>query len=178
MIKNQEDGDLMKRVSNKDQEAMKEITIKFGKKVYLDAIKSLRSNQEAEDASQDIFIKIWKNSSKYDPTKSKLITWISVITDRTLIDAFRKKMQHKRPSLFSENLVLSKDRNSIVETKDEYKKVLKKLVLLTDKQREIIELVYMKELTLTQISELKNIPKQTTRSLFRRGMVNLKTLVK
>lgn len=66
MIKNQEDGDLMKLISNKDKNAIQKVVLRFRTNIYLAARKSLKSNQDAEDVSQDVFIKIWKNSSKYD----------------------------------------------------------------------------------------------------------------
>ena len=178
MIKNQEDGDLMKLISKKDKNAIQKVVLRFRTHIYLTARKSLKSNQDAEDVSQDVFIKIWKNSSKYDSSKAKLSTWISTITKRTIIDAFRKKVRHKKPLIFDEHEHSPSVISTITETKEEHANALKKIRCLTEKQREVLELVFLEELTPTEISILKNIPEQTVRSLYRRAILNLRSLTK
>src|SRR6056297_2741782 len=53
------------------------------------AKKVVRSDDLAQDVLQESFVKIWKKSDSYDPTKAKLFTWLFRITRNTAIDKLR-----------------------------------------------------------------------------------------
>ena len=56
----------------------------------------LKNHEDAEDATQEVFIKAWEKRSKYDPAGGSFVGWFLVLAERTLLDAYRKrKRQHQ-----------------------------------------------------------------------------------
>lgn len=52
--------------------------------------KKMNSNEDAEELTQDVFMKIYDNLHKFDEEKSALSTWIMSITNHAVIDKWRK----------------------------------------------------------------------------------------
>src|SRR5690606_877642 len=61
----------------------------YGDTLYGVAYKVVRDEELAQDVVQESFIKIWKKSDSYDPSKAKLFTWLFRITRNTAIDKLR-----------------------------------------------------------------------------------------
>jgi RNA polymerase sigma factor (sigma-70 family) len=95
-------------------------------KVYSKAISLLKDEALAQDAVQEIFLKIFLNLSKFT-FRSKFSTWIYSITYNYCIDLLRKQKKHKK--LFvSDNDDLSNMKEEIVEDKEILEIELDKLV--------------------------------------------------
>lgn len=64
--------------------------------VFERACQLLKNREDAEDATQEVFIKAWEKRSKYDPAGGSFVGWFLVLAERTLLDAYRKrKRQHQ-----------------------------------------------------------------------------------
>ena len=61
----------------------------YGDTLFGVAYKVVRDEDLAQDILQESFVKIWKKSDTYDPTKAKLFTWLFRITRNTAIDKLR-----------------------------------------------------------------------------------------
>jgi len=61
----------------------------YGDTLYGVAYKVVKDEDLAQDVLQESFVKIWKKSDTYDPTKAKLFTWLFRITRNTAIDKLR-----------------------------------------------------------------------------------------
>ena len=55
------------------------------------ALKLTKNEQDAEDLVQETGIKAMRNAERFDPTKSKMVTWLSHIMKNLYIDSVRKK---------------------------------------------------------------------------------------
>jgi len=51
----------------------------------------LKNREDAEDATQEVFIKAWEKRSKYDPAGGDFVGWFLILAERTLLDAYRKR---------------------------------------------------------------------------------------
>ncbi len=54
-------------------------------------VRIVEKEDAAEDVLQEVFIKIWKNISSYEPTKGRLYTWLVNIARNSAIDSLRVK---------------------------------------------------------------------------------------
>ena len=86
----QQDWLLMHRVAAGDEEAVAELYDRFGTLVFKVARQLLPNAAEAEDAVQEVFVRLWKTADRYDPRRAKLVTWVMLITRRHLIDRLRR----------------------------------------------------------------------------------------
>ena len=133
-------------------------------KMYIDNIRGVintivRDGALSEELAQDVFVKVWRNSESYNPSKGRFFTWVLNIARNTAIDKVRSKSyRDQKKNLPSEYYV------GILEQADEGDQnidiaALKKLLLnLREKCVQIIELLYFKGYTQKQASEALNIP--------------------
>ena len=148
---------LMSRVASGDEAALAELYDRFGALVFKAARQVLNSRAEAEDASQEIFVRLWKTADRFDPRRARLVTWVMLIARRHLIDRLRRKVA--RPEVLgleseNESTFMPEGNSSQlalpVEGNAELRARLQELPAL---QREVIERTYLQGFTLREVSE-------------------------
>ena len=87
----EEDWRLMQRVAEGDEAAVADLYDRFNVLVFQAARQVLNSRAEAEDAVQEIFVRLWRTADRYDPTRAKLVTWVMLIARRHVIDRLRRR---------------------------------------------------------------------------------------
>ena len=75
----QEDWALMRRVATGDEAAISDLYDRFGALVFKTSRQVLTSRAEAEDAVQEIFIRLWRTADRFDPRRARLVTWVMLI---------------------------------------------------------------------------------------------------
>ena len=75
MPENEPDYRLMRRVAIGEEEAVAELYDRFSALVFKLSLQFLSNKAEAEDAVQEIFVRLWKTADRFDPRKAKLVTW-------------------------------------------------------------------------------------------------------
>lgn len=169
---------LMSRVASGDEAAIAELYERFGALVFKAARQVLNSRAEAEDASQEIFVRLWKTADRFDPRRARLVTWVMLIARRHLIDRLRRKVA--RPEVLG--LETENEAGFIPEgsTKEPVVPVESNPALaariqeLPALQREVIERTYLKGFTLREVSEQLNAPLGTVKSALSRGLARLR----
>ena len=169
---------LMSRVASGEEAALAELYDRFGALVFKAARQVLNSRAEAEDASQEIFVRLWKTADRFDPRRARLVTWVMLIARRHLIDKLRRKVA--RPEVLgleSENegaflpggtatpAALPVEGNAALRARIEELPAL---------QREVIERTYLHGFTLREVSEQLNAPLGTVKSALSRGLARLR----
>ena len=72
-----------------DREAFKQIVSEYQQLVYTLAFRLLCNGADAEDMTQEVFIKVWQNLSRYKQQQCKFSTWIYKITCNACYDKLR-----------------------------------------------------------------------------------------
>ena len=88
-MRTQLEKDIIQLLKNGDKKALSLLYDNYSNSLFGVALKITKDEALAKDALQESFIKIWKNSHKYDPKKAKLFTWLYRITKNTAIDKLR-----------------------------------------------------------------------------------------
>lgn len=139
----------------------------------------------AEDITQEVFIKVWKNICKYDETKN-FKSWLFSIAKNTAIDYTRKRKTIPFSSFenidesnsFIENI---QDENfnllneAILNDKKNY--ILKEINNLNAKQQLVLYLYYYEEMNFAEIAKILNISVNTIKSQHLRGIKTLKKIM-
>lgn len=174
-----DDEQLMQRIAAQDRRAMEELYDRYGKMVYGFAYKSVSDKYAAEEITQDVFTKVWKNASAYDPAQAKLATWLLTITRRIAIDQFRRK--ERRPQAaptIDDVLVLFHDTSlgpdGLAEVQAVREVVSEAMKSLPSDQRIPIERMYYQGLTQREIAEQLDVPIGTVKSRIRLGLARLR----
>ena len=169
---------LMSRVASGDEAAISELHDRFGALVFKASRQVLNSRAEAEDASQEIFVRLWKTADRFDPRRARLVTWVMLIARRHLIDRLRRKVA--RPEVLgleaeTENTFMSSDQHQAPAVPAESNATLKaRIQELPALQREVIERTYLHGFTLREVSEQLNAPLGTVKSALSRGLARLR----
>jgi RNA polymerase sigma-70 factor (ECF subfamily) len=179
-----EDWSFMQRVASGDESAVAELYDRFGPLVYKAARQSLPSRVEAEDAVQEIFVRLWRTADRFDPRRAKLVTWVMLITRRHLIDKLRRRgVRIDAAPLESEPAVPNAEPGSggsgdprvAHRISDEQRQWLKDCLReLPELQRSVIERTYLQGFTLREVSEQLNAPLGTVKSALSRGLMRLR----
>ncbi|MDR0272062.1 MAG: sigma-70 family RNA polymerase sigma factor [Clostridiales bacterium] len=84
------DYELIQMCLADDTECFEELVNRYKNLVYSIILRQTRDSEEANDLSQDVFLKVYKNLDKYTP-EFKFSTWVMRITSNHIIDMHRKK---------------------------------------------------------------------------------------
>lgn len=169
---------LMKRVAANDEAAIAELYDRFGSLVFRMAFQAMPSRQEAEDAVQEVFVRLWMTAARYDDTRSALVTWVMLISRRHLVDKLRRtKARVKTSSLDHPQVPLaeaSAEAESPVDTDERLKVLMKRIEGLPELQRTVVTRAYLGGQTLRQIGEELKVPLGTIKSALSRALVRLR----
>jgi RNA polymerase sigma-70 factor (ECF subfamily) len=81
---------LLQRVAAGESAAVKEVMDRYGGLVWSLARRSCANQADAEDATQEIFLDIWKSAARFDADKGSETLFIAMIARRRLIDRIRR----------------------------------------------------------------------------------------
>jgi len=175
---NERDRQMMQRIAAGDDAALKLLYERFGSLVYRMAFQAVPSKGEAEDAVQEIFVRLWRTAGRYDPARAALVTWVILISRRQLVDRMRRTRARIKPSALDEAAGLSvADREIPVgagETEERMAAMMKKIESLPDLQKTVIKRAYLGGQTLRQIGEELNTPLGTIKSALSRALMRLR----
>ncbi|MFL0197533.1 sigma-70 family RNA polymerase sigma factor [Clostridium sp. WILCCON 0269] len=151
----------------------------YGNDILRTAYIYLKDIHLAEDVFQDVFIKVYKNFHKFNG-KSSEKTWILTITINTCRDILRSSWIKKvlrfddtEYGIFNSTENLDNIENTVIKN-IEYEDLLKRIMDLPKKYKEVILLYYYQELSTSEISKVLRIPEGTVRSRLYRARELLK----
>jgi len=145
--------------ANRNQECFNLLYKRYSLKVFQKCISLIHDKERAEDATQEIFIKIFLNLSKFNH-KSNFSTWIYAITHNHCIDLARKIRKEKH--LFSDQLENTPD---IIDDNDQsnfglMEIKLRKLKIVLDRleagDKKILIMKYRDSLKVREIAKIYN----------------------
>jgi len=131
-----------------------EINTRFRSKIYSKCILMLKNDPAAQDATQEVMIKIFKNLHKFQAW-SKLSTWIYSITYNFCIDLIRK--QKKRNNLNWEPIewdIWEEEMDNIEEVEIKIKNMHLVLKELPINDKAVLMMKYHDEMTIKEIAEI------------------------
>lgn len=132
------------------------------KYTYAVAFKIMRSETEAKDIVQELFIRVWKNISSYQPEK-KFTTWlyrivVNLCYDKLKADSRRRKHVATFHQLRDEDLIsVQQSAERDIEMKDMGEKIISIAKTLPPKQRLVFSLRDLQDFSLEEISQTTGI---------------------
>ena len=152
-----EDKELLERFKKPESKnfAFNQLVRKYQEKIYWITRKMVVDHDDANDLTQNVFIKVWKNLDSFKGT-SQLYTWIYRIATNECLTFLKKKQRRFFVSVADvENELSNKIDTSHNIDGDEIALKLEKAILtLPDKQRLVFNMKYFEELKYQQIAEI------------------------
>ena len=135
----------------------------------------------AEDAMQEIFLRLWQHAGQFDPERGTFTTWFTAIARHYLVHVLRRESIRRRVAVATEvAAVLERARalapgpEETLAQREDGATLARALRLLPDEQRQVLVLAYFGGLSQSQIAGQLALPLGTVKKRIRLGMGKLR----
>lgn len=178
------DAAIIHRVAQGDTAAFRQVYEAFSGPLFSLALRMLEQPEEAEDLTQEVFVKLWKDASSYDARRAVPLAWAITITRNKAIDRIRARGRRSRLLHAAESEFQNAPPPETpgpaqqAETEETAATVQHAIRRLPDDLRQTVEMAYFQGLSQTEIARALNEPLTTVKSRARRAMASLRQALK
>lgn len=173
------DAVLLKKIADGDRNAFTELYKIYQPRLIKFCSRMLKNDIAlAADMADEALIEVWRSAGSFSGL-SQPSTWIHSIARFRMIGYLRKNKEVLQDDNFEqlniEDTDLLPEDEVVISERD--KKIVENLGKLSEKHREVIELVYFRELTIKHISEMLDISENTVKTRMFYARKHLKSLL-
>jgi RNA polymerase sigma-70 factor, ECF subfamily len=182
---------LVRRCVAGDAVAWEEIVQRYNRRIYNICYRFAGSADDAQDLTQEVFIKMYRTLNSYDVERGAFMTWVTTITRNLLVDHFRKSKQDRVtdsidavPSEHEDATPLSdkiQDKmpspDARAQSRETRETVHRALQKLSPDLREAVILRDLQDMDYREIATVLRVPEGTVKSRINRGRAELARLL-
>jgi RNA polymerase sigma-70 factor (ECF subfamily) len=182
---------LVRRCIAGEAAAWEEIVQRYHRRIYNICYRFSGSPDQAQDLTQEVFIKMYGSLKSYDSQRAAFMTWMTTITRNLLVDYFRKTKQERMTdsldgatSEHEDALPLSEripDKalppDARVQSRETREAVHRALQKLSPDLREAVILRDLQDMDYREIATVLRVPEGTVKSRINRGRAELARLL-
>lgn len=179
------DANLVERCLTGQDTAWEELVKLHTRRVYAICYRFTGSDAEAQDLTQDAFMRVFKNLKSFRAGEGSFVVWLSRLTRNLLIDHYRRtKLDRVTDSIEDQTTVLEEKTGTIARTdgmlagREAGELLQHALQKLSPDLRETVILRDLEELEYKEIAEVLNVPEGTVKSRLNRGRAELARVLK
>lgn len=158
-----DENELLRRVTNGDEQAFELLARQYAEKVFAHALSFVKSYPLAQEAVQDIFLKIWTNREKLT-TIDSFDNYLFILSKNYLISALRRNItateQLTEFSSWEEHLYRPDEQYSIKELKALLEKGISQLPL---QKQQVFRMIHLEGMTQEKVAGIMGISERTVR---------------
>ena len=167
---------LVARLAVGESAALQVLYLEFSPLVHGIARRILEDPEDAREAVQDTFIKLWRQAPAYHPDRGEVVAWLVFIARHAAIDRVRQgarrrmlhdALQENPPETMSSATVSSEEREVLAHH----------LAQLSTAQRRALELAFFSGCTQNEIASAMQTPVGNVKNHLRRGLSKLRQIV-
>jgi RNA polymerase sigma-70 factor, ECF subfamily len=172
------DSDLLRRCRDGDQAAWRELVSRYTRRVFGLAYRFVGRVDEAEELTQDVFVKIYQNLDRYRETGGAFSTWLLAVARNQAIDHYRRRREERSRRIEDAailDVVESREPgpHGELERNERVRLVHRGLRALPPELREPLILCDLRGLAYEEIAATLAIPLGTVKSRINRGRLEL-----
>ena len=174
------DLQLVERCLAGQQSAWEDLVRVHTRRVYSICYRFTNSDAEAQDLTQDVFLRVFKNLKSFRAGEGLFVVWLTRLTRNLLIDHYRRtRMERATESIEDQATPLEETTGAIARTEGmlagrEASELLQgALQKLSPELRETVILRDLEELEYREIAQILNVPEGTVKSRLNRGRAEL-----
>jgi RNA polymerase sigma-70 factor (ECF subfamily) len=174
----------MVAVVNRDELAFAVLYDRYADLVYSASVRVLADSQLAEDATQDIFVRLWRRPEAFVADRGRFVSWLMSVVRNRAVDELRARGRRQRregsPGSEAQEAALamlaadSDDPAREAQLHENQRIVHRALIQLPIEQRAALELAYFGGLTQQEIATQLGEPLGTVKTRIRLGMQKLR----
>jgi RNA polymerase sigma-70 factor, ECF subfamily len=171
------DAQLVTAVARYSEVALAEVYRRHGGAVYGLARRVLSNAAEAEDVTQEVFLRLWNQPDRFDPSRGSLRAFLLAQAHGRAVDAIRSLTSRRARETKDAHRTASAEYDLSHEAWDLSlaDKVAGALGQLPVDERRAIELAYFEGRTYVEVATLLDQPEGTIKSRIRNGMRRMRT---
>ena len=174
------DSQIVERCLSGQDAAWEELVKVHTRRVYSICYRFTNSDSEAQDLTQDVFLRVFKNLKSFRSGEGLFVVWLTRLTRNLLIDHYRRtRMERATESIEDQGPALEETTAMMARTEGmlagrEASEVLQTaLQKLSPDLRETVILRDLEELEYREIAQVLNVPEGTVKSRLNRGRAEL-----
>ena len=180
------DQPLVSRCLDGDEAAWEELVRQHTRQVYGLCFRFTNSAQEAQDLTQDVFLRVFKTIKTFRSAEGSFHTWLARVTRNLLIDHYRRTRQERVTDSIEEQLPMLQEKGAAAAGRPdqalagrEAGEILQAtLQRLSPDLREAVILRDLQEMEYREIADVLDIPEGTVKSRINRGRAELARLLR
>ena len=174
---------LMQRIREGDEDAFQELVEIHQHRVVGTCARMLGDDTEAEDVAQQVFIRVWKNASRWEPT-AKFTTWLYTILRNLVFNECRRRARHparsldaaqedsERPQQFEDDTVKAPD--TLLLDIEMQEAIARAIEELPETQRMAVILRRYQDVSYEEIAEILELTVPAVKSVLFRARTELR----
>ncbi len=169
--------ELLGRVATGDRRAFAALYDEVSPRVFGLIRRLLVDRSQSEEVTQEVFLEIWTNATRYEPGRGGALTWILTMAHRRAVDRIRSSQSSRNRDITIgiRDFVAEYDNVSeTVETTIEHERVKEAMSQLTELQRQAVTLAYYGGYSHSEVAAMLAVPLGTVKTRLRDGMIRLR----
>jgi RNA polymerase sigma-70 factor (ECF subfamily) len=183
---------LVRRCASGDAVAWEEIVQRFHRRIYNICYRFAGSADDAQDLTQEVFIKVYRTIGSFDGAKASFNTWLTTVTRNLLVDHFRKTRNDRATDSIDVVQGADEDGPTLaerlpangaesphlhVESRERREMVHRALQQISPDLREAVILRDLQDMDYREIAQVLKVPEGTVKSRINRGRAELARLL-
>ncbi len=166
---------VLPEVARGDRSAIQRCMARYGSLIWSIARRFSTTTADAEDATQEIFLDVWRSAPQFDPARGSERIFVAMIARRRLIDRMRSQRSRTQYELSGlEEQAAEVGTDSHVDRCAEAEIARAALEELPQEQRNVIHLSIVEGLSHAEIASRTALPLGTVKTLIRRGLIKVR----
>jgi RNA polymerase sigma-70 factor (ECF subfamily) len=175
-----------------DQQAWQQLVVSQHRRIYAICYRFTGSAADAEDLTQELFLKLYRNLGSFDTHKGSFQTWIATLARNLLVDHFRRTRQDRATDSLDASLAVGEDAPSLADRLADPRpsqeahasglelkaSIQQALAQLSPELREAVILRDLEDMDYKEIAQVLRIPEGTVKSRISRGRGELARLLR
>jgi RNA polymerase sigma factor (sigma-70 family) len=168
------DVELLARIGRGEPQAVREMVARKLARLLALAERMLGRRGEAEEVAQEVFVRVWKQASQWQPGRARFDTWLHRVALNLCYDRLRRRREEKPDDERDEALAdPAQAPDELLQAKQRRRRVADALAALPQRQREALVLQYYQELSNREAADLMGIGIDALESLLVRARRSL-----
>jgi len=171
------DAQLVISIARFSEVALAEVYRRHGGAVFGLARRVLSNESEAQDVTQDVFLRLWNHPDRFDAARGSLRSFLLTQSHGKAVDAIRSLNARRSREVRDGQLTAASayDINNEAWDLALSDQVTRALDALPDQERKVIELAYFEGQTYVEVARTLGQPEGTVKSQIRKGMQRMRS---
>jgi RNA polymerase sigma-70 factor (ECF subfamily) len=168
-------ADLIARCALRDRQAFRDLYGRTSAKLYGVTLRILRDRSEAEEALQEVYVKVWQRADKYVPGGYSPISWLVAVARNHSLDVLRaRKPRGEDIDLALDVADAGPDPEQAAADRGERSRIDHCLDQLDTDKADAVRGAYLDGYSYEELSTRFNVPLNTMRTWLRRSLLKLR----